>query len=97
MTATFQAMQGAQIGPHQLGVPGRHEAGALTDCCPRPGCLRPVRPAAVLDEARRGKITGRYAAYRCPACDAAWLCWWGPPQGRTDVPAQGGAAQEGRS
>ena len=28
-------MQTAQLGPHQLAVPGRHEAEALTDCCPR--------------------------------------------------------------
>jgi hypothetical protein len=82
---TFQAMLGAQIGPHHLGVPGRHEAEALTDCCPRADCLRLVQPAAVLDEVRRGKVTGRYAAYRCAACDAAWLCWWGPSQGRIDV------------
>jgi hypothetical protein len=72
----YQALQGAQIGPHQLNVPGRGEARALTDCCPRPGCLTPVQPAAVLDEVHGNKTTGRCGAYRCPACDAAWLCWW---------------------
>ncbi len=76
MAVTSQAMQGAQIGPHQLNVPFRHEADALTDCCP--ACFGEVRPAAVLDEVHGDKTTGRYAAYRCPACDAAWLCWWEP-------------------
>jgi hypothetical protein len=75
----YQALQGVAVGPHQLGVPGRHEADALTDCCPRTSCLTPVRPAAVLDEVHGTKTTGRYAAYRCPACDAAWLCWWAAP------------------
>jgi hypothetical protein len=80
MATDFKAMQGAQIGAHRLGVPGRHEAEALTDSCPRhPSCGTAVRPAAVLDEVNRGKIAGRYAAYRCPACDTAWLRWWAPP------------------
>lgn len=83
MPRTCQAMQGAQIGPHQLNVPNHHEAEALTDACPRSGCAAFVRPAAVLDEVQRRKTTGRYGAYRCPACDTAWLCWWGPSQGRT--------------
>jgi hypothetical protein len=82
MTTSYQALQGMQIGPHQLGVPGHHEADALTDWCPRADCLTPVRPAAVLDEVNRGKILGRYGTYRCPVCDAAWLCWWSPAQGR---------------
>jgi len=84
----YQALQGVTIGPHQLGVPFRHEADAPTDCCPRPSCLTPVRPAAVLDEVHGDKTTGRYAAYRCPACDAAWLCWWAParrPQRKTSA------------
>lgn len=73
------AMQGAQIGEHRLDVPGRHEADALTDYCPRLDCDHgPVRPAAVLDEIKRGRCVGRIAAYRCPACDFAWLCWWAP-------------------
>ena len=76
MPAGYQALQGVQIGAHQLGVPGRHEADALTDCCPRVSCRTDVRPAVVLDEVKNGKVTGRYAAYRCSACDAAWLCWW---------------------
>jgi hypothetical protein len=78
----YQALQGAHIGQHQIGVPGRHEAEALTDCCPRVSCATPVKPAAVLDEVKRGRITGRYGAYRCPSCDAAWLCWWAPAIGR---------------
>jgi len=79
MAAAYQALQGARIGPHHLGVPGRHEAGALTGCCPRTGCMTFVRPAAVLDRVHDGKITGRYGTCRCPACDAAWLCWWPAP------------------
>lgn len=76
-TASYQALQGIQLGEHQLGVPGRHEADALTDACPR--CLDLTRPAAVLDEVHRGRTTGRCAAYRCRICDAAWLCWWAAP------------------
>lgn len=76
------AMQGAQVGAHRLDVPGRHEADALADCCPRLECARPVRPAAVLDEVKRGRCAGRYGIYRCPACDFAWLCWWSAPMGR---------------
>lgn len=76
---TTVAMQGAQVGPHRINVPGRHEAEALTDLCPQLPCVTPVRPAAVVDEVKRGKITGRYAAYRCPSCDSAWLCWWSAP------------------
>jgi len=78
-TTTYQALQGVRIGPHHLGVPGRHEAEALTDWCPRPGCMTPVRPVVVLDQVHRGTITGRYGAYRCPACGADWLCWWSAP------------------
>jgi hypothetical protein len=29
--AAYQALQGIQLGPHRLDVPGRHEAAALTD------------------------------------------------------------------
>ncbi len=78
MATTAQAMQGVQVGAHRLDVPGRHEADALTDCCPRLKCAHPVRPAAVLDEMKRGRCVGRIATYRCPACDFAWLCWWAP-------------------
>lgn len=82
-TATVSdALQGVQIGPHQLGVPGRHEADALTDMCPRIDCATYVRPAAVLDEMKGGKCIGRIGTYRCPACDAAWLCWWYGAAGR---------------
>ena len=81
-TGDLGALQGVQIGPHRLDVPGHHEAEALTDCCPRIDCLTLTKPAAVLDEVRRGRITGRCAAYRCRICDAAWLCWWGPSMGR---------------
>ena len=71
---TGRALQGVQLGPHRLDVPGRHEAEALTDCCPR--CDHPARPA---DEVRHDRITGRCAAYRCRVCDAAWLREWPPP------------------
>ncbi len=91
----YQALQATPIGDHMLGVPGRHEAKALTDCCPRADCLRPVQPAAVLDVAGAGKTTARCAAYRCPSCDAAWLCWWGPAQGRPDLVARNQTAQGG--
>jgi hypothetical protein len=77
---TYQALQGTQIGEHQLNVPGQHEADALTDACPR--CGEFTHPAAVLDQVHRGRVTGRYGTYRCKACDAAWLCWWGPACGR---------------
>jgi hypothetical protein len=72
-------VQTAQIDPHQINVPGRHEAEMLADMCQADECLRVVRPAAVVDQVMRGRIVGRIAAYRCPACDAAWLCWWGAP------------------
>jgi hypothetical protein len=62
------------LAPHQIGVPGRGEAEALTDCCP--GCTHPCRPASVLDEVRGRRTLGRIASYRCPRCDHAWLCWW---------------------
>ena len=75
----YQALQGVKLGEHHLSVPGRHEAEALTDCCPRPDCLSLARPAAVLDQVTRGTITGRVGAYRCRICDAAWLCWWSAP------------------
>jgi hypothetical protein len=76
----YQAMSGYSLtGGGQLAVPGRNEARALTDCCPRLSCFRPVQPAAVADDVKRGRIIGRIAAYRCPACDAAWLCWWARP------------------
>lgn len=77
--AGYQALQGAQIGPHRIDVPGRHEAEALTDCCPRVGCRNDTKPAAVLDRIERGRNSGRIAAYRCRICDAAWLCWWAAP------------------
>jgi hypothetical protein len=78
VTATaYRALQGIQLGEHQLGVPGRHEAEALTDACPR--CLDLTLPAAVLDEVHHGRITGRYGTYRCRVCRAAWLCWWAAP------------------
>ena len=85
MTNTYRALQGVQVGPHQLNVPGRGEARALTDCCPNMDCLQPVKPAAVLDEVHGSKTTQRIAAYRCPKCDAAWLCSWASFMGR---PAQ---------
>ena len=34
----YGAIQGAQVGEHLLSVPGRHEADALADCCPRLEC-----------------------------------------------------------
>ena len=77
---TINAMQAARLGPHSLAVPGRHEADALTDCCPR--CAELTRPAAVADDIRRARITGRYGTYRCAKCDTAWLCWWAPPRVR---------------
>ena len=46
----------------------------LADMCQADGCERIVRPAAVVEEVMRGRTVGRIAAYRCPACDAAWLC-----------------------
>jgi hypothetical protein len=57
---------------HVLAVPGRHEARALTDWCPR--CTQPTLPASVLDA-----DGGRHASYRCPVCAFAWLCWWARP------------------
>ena len=75
--AVFRRTQGTTVGPHQYGVPGRHEAEALTDLCE---CLTRVPPAAVLDEVRGGKTLHRIAAYRCPNCGAGWLCWWAPPR-----------------
>lgn len=80
---THGAIQGIQIGEHRLDVPGRHEAEALTDYCPRLECTHPVRPAAVLDEVKRGRCVGRYGIYRCPECGFAWLCWWAPARGRS--------------
>jgi len=73
-------MQSTRLGEHSLAVPGRHEADALADCCLQ--CTTLTKPAAVADEIRRGRITCRIAAYRCASCDSAWLCWWGPSQGR---------------
>lgn len=77
----YEAMRGVDAGPHQLTVPGRHEAAALTDACPRADCITYVRPVAVLDEVHCGKVIGRYGTYRCPTCDAAWLRWWAPASG----------------
>ena len=77
-TEPYRAMSCYSLTGGLLAVPGRREARALTDCCPRLSCMRPVQPAAVLDEVRLDRVTGRIAAYRCPACDAAWLCWWAP-------------------
>ncbi len=85
LTSGYQALQGVQVGPHQLNIPGRYEAGALTDCCPRTSCLNYTKPAAVLDWVEHDRITGRVATYRCRMCDAAWLCWWAPP-GQLPVP-----------
>jgi hypothetical protein len=76
-TRQAPSVQGIQLGEHQLGVPGYHEAEALVNVCQR--CSDLTRPAGVLDEVRRGRITGRWAIYRCRICQAGWLCWWAAP------------------
>ena len=68
------ALQATTLGDHVLAVPGRHEAEALTDCCPR--CSAYTQPAAVADEVHGTRTTGRYGTYRCASCGYAWLCWW---------------------
>jgi hypothetical protein len=62
------------LSPHQLTVPGRGEAAALTDNCP--GCGEPCRPASVLDEVDGRKLISRIGTYRCYRCHRPWLCWW---------------------
>ncbi len=61
---------------HELTVPGRHEARALTDACYHGDCLTFSEPVVVYDRPEGG---GREAAYRCPACGHRWVCWWAWP------------------
>ena len=68
------------IGSHVLAIPGLHESAALTDMCPQCGVYG-REPASVLDVTRGNRVTGRVATYQCTACQACWLCHWGPPAG----------------
>lgn len=71
LVLTSQALRGVTVGPHTLAIPGRHEARALTDCCPT--CMTYNTPVAVLD------ARCRHACYRC-RCGDAWLCTWDLPR-----------------
>ena len=62
------------VGESWISVPARYETEALADHCP--SCDTRVRPAAVVDETHGGECISHIAAYRCPACDAAWLVMW---------------------
>jgi hypothetical protein len=70
------ALMTAAVGKTVLAVPGRAEARALTDCCPK--CTQPTQPASVID-VDGSHAGGRYGSYRCAKCSFAWLCWWGLP------------------
>jgi hypothetical protein len=74
------AIPGVQLGACNIAVPGHHEAQRLADHCPRCDPSAAARPVVVIDVLAGDRITGRYGVYRCPACEADWLCWWAPPR-----------------